>query len=258
MFPLCLRWSLRWLPAKLSLRRWRIACSKRQSAGEAIAVVRASCERCDWAVEGREAAALRLSFDGKYSQHVLLDRGSGNCGVPGHPGSRHRGDASHVRAPGPGAVVGEGSRQGDGRQASAPTSSPRVRRHLAQAMAPSSTRAQHRREVHRRPGVHVVQNRARAAGAAVPLLRDLQQRRRRDDDRSADGDLGPHHRHRVRLRRHVDRDGKVVAEEFQGQGHEVPPFRGRHEGMHPLQWVSTDNNMVSESGRPRSDTRRCR
>src|SRR3954467_6909300 len=40
----------------------------------------------------------------------------------------------------------------------------------------------------------------------------------------------------------------VLAEEFQGPGHEVPAFKGRHEGTHPLLWVSTDNNMVSESG----------
>ena len=30
------------------------------------------------------------------------------------------------------------------------------------------------------------------------------------------------------------RQGKIVAEEFQGPGHEVPAFRGRHEGRHPL------------------------
>src|SRR5262249_39882655 len=46
----------------------------------------------------------------------------------------------------------------------------------------------------------------------------------------------------------VDPLGNVLAEEFQGPGHEVPRFRGQHEGRHPLLWVSTDNNMVSESG----------
>jgi hypothetical protein len=46
----------------------------------------------------------------------------------------------------------------------------------------------------------------------------------------------------------LDADGGLVAEQFQGPGHEVPPFKGRHEGRHPLLWVSTDNNMVSESG----------
>ena len=46
----------------------------------------------------------------------------------------------------------------------------------------------------------------------------------------------------------VDEHDQILAEEFQGPGHEVPPFTGRHEGGHPLLWVSTDNNMVSESG----------
>src|SRR5205085_3038211 len=46
----------------------------------------------------------------------------------------------------------------------------------------------------------------------------------------------------------VDATGRVLAEEFQGPGHEVPAFKGRHEARHPLLWVSTDNNMVSESG----------
>jgi hypothetical protein len=46
----------------------------------------------------------------------------------------------------------------------------------------------------------------------------------------------------------IDDAGRVVAEEFQGPGHETPRFRGRHEGRHPLLWVSTDNNMVSEAG----------
>ena len=46
----------------------------------------------------------------------------------------------------------------------------------------------------------------------------------------------------------LDSRGQVIAEEFQGPGHEVPAFKGRHEARHPLLWVSTDNNMVSESG----------
>jgi hypothetical protein len=46
----------------------------------------------------------------------------------------------------------------------------------------------------------------------------------------------------------VDERDRILAEEFQGPGHEVPPFIGRHEGRHPLLWVSTDNNMVSEKG----------
>ena len=33
-----------------------------------------------------------------------------------------------------------------------------------------------------------------------------------------------------------------------GPGHEVPAFKGQHQDRHPRLWVSTDNNMVSESG----------
>ena len=46
-----------------------------KDAGEAIATITASCEKCDWGVEGREAATLRISLDGKYSQHLVLVRG---------------------------------------------------------------------------------------------------------------------------------------------------------------------------------------
>src|SRR5512145_365495 len=42
---------------------------------EAVATITAGCARCDWGVSGREAAALKLSIDGEYSQHLLLVRG---------------------------------------------------------------------------------------------------------------------------------------------------------------------------------------
>jgi hypothetical protein len=46
----------------------------------------------------------------------------------------------------------------------------------------------------------------------------------------------------------IGENGRILAEEFQGPGHEVPPFKGSHEAAHPVLFVSTDNNMVSESG----------
>ena len=42
---------------------------------EAVAVISASCERCDWGARGREAAVLALSVDGAPQQHVVLTRG---------------------------------------------------------------------------------------------------------------------------------------------------------------------------------------
>src|SRR5262249_6310561 len=44
--------------------------------GEGVATITASCARCDWAVEGREAAVLSISVDGAYSQHLPLTRGA--------------------------------------------------------------------------------------------------------------------------------------------------------------------------------------
>src|SRR5207245_2843615 len=46
----------------------------------------------------------------------------------------------------------------------------------------------------------------------------------------------------------LDDAGKLLGEEFQGKDHKLLPFRGPHEGTHPLEWVVTDNNMVGDQG----------
>lgn len=219
-----------------------------KSAGEAIAVVRASCERCDWAVEGREAAALRLSFDGKYSQHVLLNRGSGNWEYhvtlgPVTAGTHrifvHLDPALTARDVGKVTVDGISTHV-------IPAGSDA---HLAQAMAPF---------IYARPNTV-----GRFTDVPVFMWYEIvpapQGRQFRysvifsneDGGTTTDRLMATWGRTtdiEFVYGATVDRDGNVIAEEFQGPGHEVPPFRGRHEGMHPLQWVSTDNNMVSESG----------
>ena len=45
------------------------------ATSEVVATISASCERCDWGVEGREAALLEIKVDGRYSQHLALTRG---------------------------------------------------------------------------------------------------------------------------------------------------------------------------------------
>ena len=42
---------------------------------EVVVTVRAGCTGCAWGEAGREAAALRVLVNGKYSQHILLYRG---------------------------------------------------------------------------------------------------------------------------------------------------------------------------------------
>ena len=46
----------------------------------------------------------------------------------------------------------------------------------------------------------------------------------------------------------VDAAGAILDEDMQGPNHKVLPFKGRREGRHPLLWVSTENNMVLDSG----------
>jgi hypothetical protein len=46
----------------------------------------------------------------------------------------------------------------------------------------------------------------------------------------------------------VDGAGKILEEDLQGPDHEILPFAGKREGRHPLLWVSTDNNMVRDTG----------
>ena len=46
------------------------------AAGEAVATIAAGCAQCDWSADGREAALLEVTLDGRYSQHVALTRGA--------------------------------------------------------------------------------------------------------------------------------------------------------------------------------------
>jgi hypothetical protein len=219
-----------------------------KQAGEAIAVVRASCERCDWGVEGREAAALRISFDGRYSQHVMLARGGGSWEYqitlgPVTPGTHrvfvHFDAALSARDLGKVTVAGVSTEV-------IPAGSDA---HLAQSMAPF---------IYARPDTvgKFTDIPILMWYEIVPVPQGRQFRystifSNEDGGTSTDRLMATWGRTtdiEFTYGATVDATGKIVAEEFQGPGHEVPPFRGRHEGAHPLQWVSTVNNMVSESG----------
>ena len=217
--------------------------------GEVRAVVRAGCARCDWGVSGREAAALRVMVDGKYSQHILLARGESPAdylitlgwfapGVhrlaierDGKLSAARTGRAS-IDVPTIDAIA-----QGDSDD------------FIAQSMAPV---------LHARPNTVgrftdlplfmwyeiVATPRGRQFRYSVIFSNE-------DGGTPADRLMATWGRttdiefvYGVEL----DAQHRVLAEEYQGPGHEVPAFTGRHEAHHPLQWVATDNNMVSESG----------
>lgn len=64
------------LPTALLAAPLRDESFQLAQASEVVAVVTAACERCAWGRKGREAAALRLDVDGRYSQHLLLVQGA--------------------------------------------------------------------------------------------------------------------------------------------------------------------------------------
>jgi hypothetical protein len=218
------------------------------AAGEAVAIVRAGCVACAWGETGREAAALRVFVDGKYSQHILLARGEapsdyritlGAMASGRHRLTIDRDPALSAGGAGPATIdVPDISvLAGGGDEAT------------AQSMAP------------------ILHARANTVGrfTDLPLVMWYEivptPRGRRfrysvifsnEDGGTATDRLMATWGRTTDIEFvygvEIDGDGRILAEEFQGPGHEVPAFTGRHEARHPLLWVSTDNNMVSESG----------
>lgn len=225
---------------------------KASAAGEGVAVIHASCDPCDWGLEGREAAAMRILVDARYSQHLVLARGTEDADYHVSLGRIEAGE-HRIRI--------EADPENSAKQ-TGPASVSRVDivvitparveggdDFVAQSMAPW---------LYARPDTV-----GRFTDLPVFMWYEIvpapQGRRFRysviftneDGGTATDRLMATWGRttdvefvYGVTL----DRAGKIVAEEFQGPRHEVPPFRGQHEGAHPLLWVSTDNNMVSESG----------
>jgi hypothetical protein len=215
--------------------------------GEAVATVRAGCERCDWGEQGRESVALIVSVDGTYSQHLQLVRGApadyrialGPVSKGTHRLTLDRDAALSAGGAGPATIE----------IADIAFSTPGQSDYAALSMAP------------------IVYARPNTVGKftdlplimwyeIVPTLRGRQYRysvifSNEDGGTQTDRLMATWGRttdiefiYGVEV---GDRD-QILAEEFQGPGHEVPAFTGQHEARHPLVWVSTDNNMVSESG----------
>jgi hypothetical protein len=218
------------------------------SAGEAIAVVHASCANCDWGVAGREAAAVRILLDGKYSQHLLLARGVADREYAITLGAVQKGTHRVRVEPDPALSA---------RDAGPPVVSRIDVRVLArgdadfmgQSMAPV---------LHARPNTvgHFTDLPVLMWYEVIPTANGTEYRYSviftNEDGGTATDRLMATWGRTTDIEYvygvEVDGYGKILREEFQGPGHELPAFHGRYEAAHPLMWVSTDNNMVSESG----------
>jgi len=220
-----------------------------QSAGEVVATIHAGCAGCSWGTPGREAVALRLRVDGKYSQHLLLARGEAVAAYPVTLGALAAGVHRLVIDRDPTlSARGAGPATIEGVDINVLASSADEAR-TAQSMAP------------------ILYARANTVGRftdlpilmwyeIVPTARGRQFRYSvvftNEDGGTATDRLMATWGRTTDIEfvygAELDPRGRLVAEAYQGPGHEVPAFKGRHEARHPLLWVSTDNNMVSASG----------
>lgn len=213
-------------------------------AAEVTATIIASCERCDWSTPGREGAALRLDVDGKYSQHVLLTRGGttqhavffGPLAAGRHSLAISRDSALSAGNAGAVAVA---------RAAVRPVESSSAE-HAWLAEAPV---------LHARAGTLEAFNDVPLAMYAE-ILPGHRGYRYTIIFSHEDGGT-PTDRLMATWGRSTDiefvyesermADG-ALRQDYQGPRHEILPFRGSRLGSHPLLWVATDNNMVSDGG----------
>jgi hypothetical protein len=219
-----------------------------EEPSEVVATLTAGCEGCDWGAPGREAAALELSVDGKYSQHLLLHRGEApaeyRVSLGGLDAGPHRLEVRrdrHASARRTGKVTLE-----------------RIRFAFSPEDARDYAMLAHAPILHARPDtldrfsdVPLLLWCEREIIPAGSRLRYSVVFSNEDGGTAPDGLMATWGRVTdIEYVYSVDLDeaGKVVAEQFQGKDHKRLPFRGSHEGRHPLEWVVTDNNMVSDRG----------
>jgi len=213
---------------------------------EVVATVHAGCERCDWGVAGREGAAVRVAVDGRYRAHVMLTRGEADAEYRVLLGRYGRG--THV-------VTIASDPSASARDIGAVHIS-RVDVAAIDARDPSFEALAHAPVLHARPNTI-------GRFTDVPLLmwyETAPTRRGRSYRYSVifsneDGGTATDRLMATWGRTtdvefvygvELDASGRAIAEEFQGPDHVVARFRGRHEVRHPVEFVVTDNNMVSD------------
>jgi hypothetical protein len=230
-------------PAPLHEQAFRL-----ELPAEAVAVIHASCERCDWGTRGRESAILALSVDGVLQQHLVLTRGA-------------RGEYRVLLG-----ALPEGEHRIalalDARRSARGTGAVRVESVSVEAVAadePGYEALAHAPIVHTR-------KRSLDRFSDVPLVAWVEAFPVPDGGRELrysivfsheDGGT-PLDRLMATWGRatdielvyavELDAAGRVRRAEYQGKDHVTTPFAGRREGSHPVLYVVTRNNMLSDRG----------
>jgi len=219
-----------------------------ERSSEAIATVRAACEQCDWGATGREAAALRVSVDGRYRTHVMLTQGDREADYQVLLG-RYGGGSHRVTV------------DVDPSQSSPQVGAVRVARvdvTVVGSRNPGFEALAHAPILHARPNTigHFTDVPLLMWYEATPTPHGRSYRYSvvfsNEDGGTATDRLMATWGRTTDIEFvygiEIDEAGRLVSEEFQGPNHVMTPFRGRHEASHPLEWTVTDNNMVSDHG----------
>jgi hypothetical protein len=225
-------------------RRFRV-----DGRAEVLAVLTAGCDGCDWGVRGREAAALRVSVDGQYSQHVLLCRGPRRAEYRVLLGALTSGD--HVLA------VAEDRAQSA--RGAGPARVDSVRVEVVPEADPRYTRLAHAPILYARPDTV-------RRFSDLPLVAWSEAHQTEAGSRLRYGIVFSHEDGGTPADRlmatwgrvadieyvydvEIDPEGRVVKAEYQGRDHAIVGFTGAREGNHPVLYVVTKNNMVADRGR---------
>jgi hypothetical protein len=215
---------------------------------EVVATLTAGCLGCDWGVAGREAAVLRLEVDGHYSQHLFLTRGL-EAEYRVLLGPLTRGVHTVTVALDP--------------KASAKSAGPvKV---LKVSLLPLPVAHPENAAIALAPILYARPN-TLGRFTDLPLLMWYEREKTADGFRlrysvvfsNEDGGT-PADRLLATWGRltdieyvygiEFDERGQVLEETYQGKDHKIIPFRGAREGRHPLLYVVTDNNMVTDQGK---------
>ena len=223
-----------------------LAFSVGAGGGEAVATITAGCARCDWGVEGREAAVLILSVDGRYSQHLVLTRGEGPAKY-----SVMLGDL----AAGPHRLRIDRDAQRSASGAGAVT--------IGQASVRTVSRTSPEYEWLSRAPILRARPGTVERFSDMPLVMYA--------ERNIPGESGSHYQLQYTVI-FTNEDGGTptdrlmatwgrttdiefiygltddMREEIQAAGHKWITFNGPKIGTHPMVWVATDNNMVADHG----------
>ena len=215
---------------------------------EVIATIHASCDRCDWGRAGREAAALRVEVDGRYSQTLLLTRGARDSDYRVMLGPLGKGSHEIVLTRDKNASAREAG-EAEIKRVSFQTIAPSDETYRAIALAPF---------LFARPNTI-----GKFSDTPLVMWYETDQTPRGTRLRysvifsNEDGGTPPDRLLATWGRLtdieyvygiELDHAGNVLEETFQGKDHEIVPFRGKREGRHPLLYVVTDNNMVKDEG----------